>query len=328
MRRFAALLVPMLLAGCGGRAGAPADDWPGLVVRATVDRSLVETGEDLVYTVALDWDPAVSPVIPEFGRDIEGLRITNERLVGPEEVDGRQTQAFHYDLVADRPGSYEIPGVEVSYLDAGGERGSAVTEAILIEASAPPESREGEDAPDTPPIQLDEQLRDIEGPQTIRDPNVALWLIVAVGIFLVSGTVWSWISRRRWAAPPPPPPPLAAHVRALRALKQLRSGGLLQRGETQTFAYELSGIFRRYLERRFGFPAEEWTTTEILQGLPEPLRAVRREGDIQQVLDATDLVKYAGREIGAREMERLVDVCEGLVSTTATDAGTLEESTP
>jgi len=326
LRALVPLLALLLLAGCGGRAKAPVDDLPGLVVRATVDRSLVESGEDLVYTVALDWDPAVSPVIPEFGRDIEGLRITGERLVGPEEVDGRQTQTFLYDLVADRPGSYEIPGVEVTYMDAEGERGVAETEAILIEASAPPP--EDEQDADRPPIQLDEQLRDIEGPQTIRDPNVALWLIVAVGLFLVSGTVWSWISRRRWAAPPPPPAPLAAHVRALRDLEQLRSEGLLQRGETQTFAYELSGIFRRYLERRFGFPAVEWTTTEILRGLPEPLRAVRREGDIQQVLDATDLVKYAGHEIGAGEMERLADVCKGLVTTTAGGEDLSEESSP
>jgi len=312
--RSAPALGLLLLVACAGGDGAPAEPRPGLVVRATVDRSLVETGQELVYTVALDWAPDVSPVIPEFGRDIEGLRIAEERMEGPDEVDGRTAQSFHYHLIADRPGSYELPGIEVTFVDADGERGSAVTESILIEASTPPP--EGEIPTDEPPVELEEQLRDIAGPRTIRDPNVALWLIVAVGLFLVTGTVWSWMSRRRWAALPPPPPPLAAHVIALRDLEQLRSGGLLQRGETQTYAYELSGIFRRYLERKFGFPAVEWTTTEILQGLPESLRAVRREGDIRRVLDATDLVKYAGREIAASEMEQLADVCEGLVTTT------------
>ena len=324
MRRISPLLGLLLVVACTGGERGGSDPRPGLVVRATVDRSLVETGQELVYSLALDWAPDVSPVVPEFGRDIEGLRIAEERMEGPDEVDGRTVQSFHYHLIADRAGSYELPGVEVTYIDANEERGSAVTESILIEASAPPP--EGEQPSDAPPIELGEQLRDIAGPRTIHDPNVALWLIVAVGMFLLVGTVWSWLSRRRWAAPPPPLPPLAAHVIALRDLQQLRSGDLLQRGETQTYAFELSGIFRRYLERRFAFPAVEWTTTEILQGLPETLRAVRREGDIRRVLDATDLVKYAGREIASREMDQLADVCEGLVTTTTGERG--EEVAP
>jgi hypothetical protein len=314
------LVALVVFAGCGGQAEVR-EQRPDLVVRAIVDRSMLESGSELTWTVELDWAPGVSPVIPEFGRELEGLRIVEETLEGPDEIDGRSTQIFHYQLAADRPGSYEIPGVEVAYNDAAGERGSAITESIWVEVTAP--LPEGTDAP---PVELDEQLRDIVGPQRISDPNVALWLIIAGALLLLTAIVWAWVSRRRWAAPPPPPLPLSAHVVALRDLERLRSAGLLQEGRTQRYAYELSGIFRQYLERRFGFPAVEWTTTEILQGMPEPLRAVRREGDIRQVLDATDLVKYAGREITAGEMEQLADLCEGLVS--GTSAGQPDHEDP
>ncbi len=306
---FGALIAVAI--GCGSGADV-LDERPDLVVRATVDRSLVHTGQDFLYTVELDWGEGITPLIPEFGRQIEGLSITEERMQGPDEIDGRQTQLFHYHLLANRAGSYELPGVEVSYVDAKGTGGSAVTEAILVEVSEPPPESET----DGPPIQLDEQLRDIAAPKPVRDPNVALWLLITAVVFVVAAGVWIWMSRRRWAAPPPPPMPLPAHELALQDLRKLRDSGLLQQGQTQRFAYELSGIFRNYLGRRFTFPATEWTTTEIMQGLPEDLRSVRREDDIRRVLDATDLVKYAGRPITADEMEDLADVCEGLVTET------------
>jgi hypothetical protein len=312
MRPLALMALAAIVLGCGGETTV-LDERPDLVVRATVDRSLVHTGQDFVYTVELDWGEGITPLIPEFGRKIEGLSITDEQMQGPDEIDGRPTQLFHYHLIANRAGSYELPGVEVSYVDAGGVGGSAVTEAILVEVSEPPP--EGE-ATDGPPVQLDEQLRDIVQPRPIRDPNVALWLLITAVVFVLAAVVWIWMSRRRWAAPPPPMPPLPAHEQALLQLRELRDAGLLEDGHTQQFAYGLSNIFRTYLGQRFTFPAAEWTTTEIMQGLPEDLRSVRRDGDIRRVLDATDLVKYAGRPITAGEMEDLAGVCEGLVTET------------
>ena len=324
MRSAVLVLALAALVGCGGST-APLDDRPDLVVRATVDRSLVFTGQDFLYNVELDWGAGITPLTPEFGRQIEGLRITTEEMTGPDEIDGRQTQLFHYHLIADREGSYEIPGVEVSYVTADGTDGSAVTEAILVEVSAPPPE---DPAAEGPPIQLDEELRDIVEPRPIRDPNVALWLLITAVIFVVAALVWVWMSRRHWAAPPPPLPPLPAHELALRQLHELRGSGLLSDGETQQFAYGLSNIFRTYLGRRFAFPAAEWTTTEIMQGLPEDLQSIRRDADIRRVLDATDIVKYAGRPITAKEMEDLADVCEGLVTHTGRDDDPASEELP
>ncbi len=324
MRAAALAMVLAVLAGCGGGPEV-LDERPDLVVRATVDRSLVFVGQDFLYTVELDWGEGITPLTPEFGRQIEGLRITDEEMVGPDEIDGRPTQLFHYHLIADRAGSYEIPGVEVSYVSTADAGGSAVTEAILVEASEPPPE---DTAAEGPPIQLDEQLRDIVEPKPIRDPNVALWLLITAVIFLAAAGVWVWMSRRHWAAPPPPPPPLPAHELALRQLHELRGSGLLGDGETQQFAYGLSSIFRTYLGRRFAFPAAEWTTTEIMQGLPDDLQSLRRDADIRRVLDATDIVKYAGRPITPEEMENLADVCEGLVTGTASDDPPTHEEVP
>ena len=157
---------------------------------------------------------------------------------------------------------------------------------------------------------------DIRDPHRMGDPNLALWLIVAVALFLLVGLAWFAIAALRWRAPPPPAAPRAPPEVALSDLASLRQQGYLQRNELQPFAFGLSSILRTYLGQRFAFPAPEWTTTEILRGLPPELRTARREQEIRQVLDATDLVKYAGRPVSPAELEQLADLCAELVTHT------------
>lgn len=312
MKRWTAALVTtwLLVAGCASAPPAPAEPRPPLVVRATVDRSLVEPGEPFTYTVELDWEEGVSPAIPEFGKGIPRLRITDQRVEGPDEIDGRQTHVLTYTLVADEASAYEIPGVSVTYVTADGERGEAATGTIFVEAATAPED------PDAPPVELDDQLRDIREPYRMGDPNVALWLVVAAALFLALGLAWFLVATIRWRAPPPPPAPRPPAEVALADLASLRQQGYLQRNELQPFAFGLSSILRTYLGQRFAFPAPEWTTTEILGGLPPELRTARCQNEIRQVLDATDLVKYAGRPVAPAELEQLADLCAELVTQT------------
>ena len=318
-------LAPWLLValvGCSAGPEAPAEPRPPLVVRATVDRSLVVPGDPFTYTVELDWADGVSPAIPEFGKGIERLRITDQGVEGPDEVDGRETQLFTYTLVADKATSYEIPGVTVSYLTGGGEKGEAATGTIFVEAREP----EPDADPDAEPIALDDNLRDIRAPYRLGDPNVALWLLLGLAAFVIAAGLWFALATLRWRAPPPPTAPPDPDQVALADLASLRKQGYLQRAELQPFAFGLSSILRTYLGARFAFPAPEWTTTEILRGLPPDLRSVRRDQEIRRVLDATDLVKYAGRPVAPAELEQLADLCADLVRRTR--AGTSADEVP
>ncbi|MDP7115187.1 MAG: BatD family protein [Myxococcota bacterium] len=310
--RPAILCLLITLGGCAGESAEPAEPRPPLVVRATVDRSLVVPGDPFTYTVEMDWADGVSPAIPEFGKGIERLRITDQAVEGPDEVDGRETQLFSYTLVADKATSYEIPGVTVSYMTGDGEKGEAATGTIFVEARQP----EPDEDPDAEPIALDDNLRDIRAPYRLGDPNVALWLLLGLAAFVIAAGLWFALVARRWRAPPPPAAPPDPDQVALADLASLRQQGYLQRAELQPFAFGLSSILRTYLGARFAFPAPEWTTTEILRGLPPDLRSVRRDQEIRRVLDATDLVKYAGRPVAPAELEQLADLCADLVRRT------------
>jgi hypothetical protein len=86
-------------------------------------------------------------------------------------------------------------------------------------------------------------------------------------------------------------------VIALRELEHIKQEKLWQKGEVKTFHSHLTDVLRDYIEDRYGIPAPEQITSEIL----ESLKSVDLSDDkvlvkIQQVLDLADRVKFAKME--------------------------------
>jgi hypothetical protein len=88
-------------------------------------------------------------------------------------------------------------------------------------------------------------------------------------------------------------------VIALEALAELRAAGLARRGELMEHYVRLTDIVRPYLERRYGFPAVDQTSTEILAAMApalaadEPGRSAELSHELERLLSAADLVKFA-----------------------------------
>ena len=57
---------------------------------------------------------------------------------------------------------------------------------------------------------------------------------------------------------------LTAEQQAIKELKALENRDWIKLGRVRDHFFELSEIFRRYLENRYFFPAQEWTTEEII----------------------------------------------------------------
>jgi hypothetical protein len=98
-----------------------------------------------------------------------------------------------------------------------------------------------------------------------------------------------------------------AHEEALEALERLLSRKLIEQGHIKRFCFEISLIFRQYLQSRFGIPAVDLTTEEIIprvedDGIVEQdLRQIVRE-----FLRETDIVKFAEYEPSRVEIEEIV----------------------
>ncbi len=85
-----------------------------------------------------------------------------------------------------------------------------------------------------------------------------------------------------------------AHEIALEGLYRLQKTNFFGPDEIKKIYFELSEIFRFYLEERYGFPASDWTSQEIaayLNKLPELPFDIRNQANL--FLVNTDLVKFA-----------------------------------
>ena len=111
-------------------------------------------------------------------------------------------------------------------------------------------------------------------------------IITALGIFLYR--------RSRRPKPPVPETPKApAHVTAFLALEALKQKKLWQQERTKDYYTELTDILRSYVEDRYGVPAMERTTDELLAGLRLSSMPSGPQQQLGQILRLADMVKFA-----------------------------------
>jgi len=140
---------------------------------------------------------------------------------------------------------------------------------------------------------INERMQDINDikPQ-VEFPNLMpLWVLLGA-LVLVAGGYWGYRLLRRFRQKQAELAPLLSPwEEALRALEQVPVEELLGNGQVKRYYYTISEIVKRYLTRRFGFPAIDQTTSEILRELRQ--RKVPEVERFRLFFFETDRVKYA-----------------------------------
>jgi hypothetical protein len=164
------------------------------------------------------------------------------------------------------------------------------------------------------------QARDITATEDIPLPPTAdvwfwLWLAAApAGLVVVAAIV---ILLRRRAAPTP----ASALRKALHECDRLVALQLAPNRQGKHFVVLLTGIVRRYLERRFDLPARRQTTTELLQSIDA---RTDLDDEARQWLHTffaeVDLVRYAGGESEPERRAELVEQVRRFCKATAVPA--------
>jgi len=296
------LLLCVLLAGCQ-QGSAPAESEP-VIVTAQVERARVTPGHPFELSVEVDRREDVEFGVPDVGAGIRGLVIMDMREEGPESGGGRVLTRTIYKLKAPLSGTYLVPGVEGAWSSGDGSSGTAGSGPILIEAA----HAAGEEG--SSPGEL-RDLKPARKPATDPTPLV----VAGVLIVLLLGAILLYRRTRRGEATEAVRPPREI---ALEALRSLRRSGLMTAADQGPFAYQLSAILRRYLEAVFGFPAWRMTTPELLRAMPQELLQRRKmEKSIRYVLEASDLVKFAGERVPQEVLGSWLDDATAVVHDTA-----------
>jgi hypothetical protein len=103
---------------------------------------------------------------------------------------------------------------------------------------------------------------------------------------------------------------------ALEALRKLRESDLLATGQIKAFYIELSEIVRRYIEGRYFVPALELTTGELMDDLKQVTLEPDARDMLRDLLELSDLVKFAKYAPASEEHERAPQLAESFVETT------------
>lgn len=235
--------------------------------------------------------PGTNPVATDVPEGVEVRRV--------ELREGR----LHAELAVFDLDLSELPPVAFSYRGASGEVKTFQSAPVPIRVR--PTTAEDET-----------RLKDIAGPQTVPLSwgQYALYGLLILGAVAIAGRLLRrYLTRERVGGLVPEKPLPPAAEEALAALSSLESEDLPGQERVTEQCTRLSYILRRYLERRYAFPALEETTDEVRRQLrrtfdedPDNLA-----GEAEKLLLEWDLVKFARVEMAVQRAR------EGLIETRA-----------
>ncbi|MBV9080352.1 MAG: hypothetical protein JO102_04450 [Elusimicrobia bacterium] len=195
---------------------------------------------------------------------------------------GRVSSTLRFYVTTFSTGPVILPAIPIQFQKADGTLLEARTEPLSITVKSLLQEKGDEG-----------HLRPAKGPFNYRSWT---WLWILIAILFVLLTVSVWPRRGDKPAAGPPAPLYSPEEEASRALSELQAADLVSQGQIQEFYFRLSSILRRYIERRYGIPAPEMTSSEIVSSFGRIGLPLEASFACREFLDEADLVKFAKME--------------------------------
>ncbi len=266
----------------------------------------VQLGDQVVATFEIQ-APADAKVFPpsppNFGAAFKRTSKKASITRSPERA-GRATEVHSWTLLVVRVGPERLPRFEVTYRLADGTSGSVMTDLIRLRVR---------------PRLANEQDPRLGGlPATV--PVVTthwalIWGLTLLGSALLAALltlVGIYVYRNRIIALKPKEPPLPANRAALERLDALLNSEL----DPAARYAAVVDVLRWYLGERYGFDGLETTTVEMRRHLGGADLGDLSVHEISQVLEETDLVKFARMTPGDGEARSKAEMVRRAVEVT------------
>lgn len=288
--RFLLALLSWLL--CTGLANAQ-----DIVVDTKLDSTAILIGQQVRMTVRVACKKGDSVVFPEYknGYLTQGVEMLHASNIDTAETDdGKRWELTRkYTLTAFDSAVYVIPITEVEvngrkYLSKN-EIGLKVN-TVKVDLNHPDDFR---------PLKAPVDAVFVWKPWLLLQ-SLAIWFLIALFIYcaIQSATVKPRIRRIKIA---PPPAPQAVALEAIGRLKAMEREGAWQK----KYFMELTDVLRTYINDRFHFSSREMTTGEIIGRLKTSGDA-QALGELRDVLETADLVKFAKYSATLAESDRAI----------------------
>ncbi len=242
--------------------------------------------------------PVNKKVSQPFADSLEPFVILNQKHRIVQEK-GKVIDTYHFKVAAFNTGDLTLPPFKF-IVGEGTTLDTIHTNTIEVKIqSLLPEDMK--DIHDIKPM--------IEFPNLL--PFILIIAVILIAIVLFVGFRLYKKFKRRMVSPEKLIP---CWEKALNALDALLKEEIVDSRTLKKFYYALTEILKRYLEERFGFPAIEQTTTEILQSMK--LQKIPLRDNFQTAFTYADMVKYAKFIPPQNATENLVKQLKELIQKT------------
>jgi hypothetical protein len=281
--KFASVFVFLFFYSTTGWTDSP------ITINTEIDKPKVTTGDIITYTITMTHEMDVIPNTPDFNA-ISEFNIIEHLVSEPTEIKkGLVEQKYSVKLRADQVGTYDISPIRIPFKikEKNTDKyipGEAHSQKITIEIASV--------------LRLQGEPTDIKDIKDIVkvDRNWIPWFFWGLNIILLAIALYLLWKYRKKTHPNHINNEivLSAHEIALRELDKLKNKGLLERGDAREHFFELSEILRRYLGKRYLFPALDWTTEEITKYFKNQKKIeLTSRTEANRILKKSDLIKFA-----------------------------------
>ena len=265
-----------------------------ITVNTKLDKPKATTGDIILYTITVTHDLDIKPSKPDF-TVISQFDILESVTTKSLQIGNKSEQEYSVKLRADKVGIYTIPPIPVSFDVIKKNQSKPISGKI----TAPKIT-----------IEIVSILRDQGEPTDIIDINellevdkdwvpIIFWGLNLILLIIVLYAAWKYrgVKKNKSNVRTRDIP---IHEIALNELDALKLKDFLNYGDSRKHFFEISEIFRRYLGKRYKFPASDWTTEEITKYFQKEneLELVQRD-EIIRILDKSDLIKFAKIQVEA-----------------------------
>ena len=280
-----------------------------ITVNTKIDKPKATTGDIILYTITVTHDLDIKPSKPDFTviRQFDVLKTITTK---PIQTENKSELEYSVKLRADKVGIYTIPPIPIYFEVIKQDQSKPITGKII--------------APKTT-IEVVSILRDQGEPTDILDINellevdkdwvpIIFWGLNLILLIIVLYAFWKYrgVKQNKNSVHTQDIP---IHEIALNQLAALKLKNFLNCGDSRKHFFELSEIFRRYLGKRYNFPALDWTTEEITKYIQKEkkLELIQQDETIR-ILDKADLIKFAKIQVKS-DADEIESVREIITST-------------